>query len=324
MKHFGADVFPGKYGLKLTRENYAIINNRSSFKFGFDNMSFAYTDESRRFYTDEWCDWQRKCCLKNFDLNMMYFSSLDKTEFDNSIDRFLFTHNYFKSVDNLNETHFPGYYIMVLDEYKQLYVGTAKDIATRIRQHWNKVKSFDRLLCPIGAVTTSVLSIDAFRALDTTRLYVYRTTDIYEYEDDFINSFPSKFLCNRIGGGRLTDMHIILGAKTHDLYFDEIYEQNESIENYSPEMQDYIHRLKNIRKKECDSIVTHNKPIVSQSDIEKAANSIVCFSCVNRDITNNNKTQTSKGKLNKNFVLVGICVVLFLILLYICLSYILF
>jgi len=37
-----------------------------------------------------------------------------------------------------------------------------------IRQHWSKTKQFDRLLW--GSVTESIISIDSFRALDTTRI----------------------------------------------------------------------------------------------------------------------------------------------------------
>ena len=80
---------PGKYGLNLSRENYAAINNKSSFHIKFENMSCAYADETGKTYTDEWCDWYRKCCLANFDLNMKYFEMLDETEFSNALDRLI-------------------------------------------------------------------------------------------------------------------------------------------------------------------------------------------------------------------------------------------
>ncbi|WP_091227261.1 hypothetical protein [Microbacterium sp. 3J1] len=61
-----------------------------------------------------------------------------------------------------------GLYIMVLAEYRQVYVGATSSftgIAKRIRQHWTNQKQFDRLIW--GDVDTSILSIDSFRALDT-------------------------------------------------------------------------------------------------------------------------------------------------------------
>lgn len=74
----------------------------------------------------------------------------------------------------------------------------------RIRQHWTKGKSFDRLLFPMGNVDSSILSIDSFRALDTTRIYIYITDETYSSEDKFSNQFSDKFVCNRITGGKIT------------------------------------------------------------------------------------------------------------------------
>lgn len=93
---------------------------------------------------------------------------------------------------------------MVLDEYHQIYIGTSDNIKKRILQHWSMRKPFDRLLCPIGAVETSILSIDSFRAYDTTRIYACINQDTYEKEDYYIKQFSSKFLCNRLSGGKIT------------------------------------------------------------------------------------------------------------------------
>ena len=70
----------------------------------------------------------------------------------------------------------------------------------RIHQHWTKSKSFDRLLFPMYAVDKSVLSIDSFRALDTTRIFVYATKKTYSNENKYINSFSPQFVSNRLGG----------------------------------------------------------------------------------------------------------------------------
>ena len=76
-------------------------------------------------------------------------------------------------------------------------------IMKRIITHWQKVKQFDRLIFPWHAIETSKLSIDSFRVLDTTRIFVYVTQDIYSKEEEFIESFPPKFVLNRVTGGNL-------------------------------------------------------------------------------------------------------------------------
>ena len=60
-------------------------------------------------------------------MNMKYFEMLDVTEFNNALEHFLLINNRFKRIYDLNRAHFSGYYIMVLDKYKQIYVGTVDD-----------------------------------------------------------------------------------------------------------------------------------------------------------------------------------------------------
>ncbi|WP_179292733.1 hypothetical protein [Bacillus sp. 7884-1] len=70
--HFGLKVLEGKRKLKLTREKYAIVSNKNSLvRFSSD----IYADEEGKIYTDEWCENQLKVSLKNYDLNMEYFST---------------------------------------------------------------------------------------------------------------------------------------------------------------------------------------------------------------------------------------------------------
>ncbi|MBQ8296893.1 MAG: GIY-YIG nuclease family protein [Ruminococcus sp.] len=205
IKHFGLNLRETDKGFKLTRDKYATIDNKSSFHICFKSMSDCYTDESGRYYTDEWCQKHQANCLKNFDLSMQFFSLLDESEFNNEITAFLKRNKRFKAVSDLNKYDVSGIYIMVLDEYKQLYVGASDNIKRRIRQHWTKNKAFDRLLFPIGAVETSVMHIDSFRAFDTTRLYAYKCKTSFEIEQSIIEQFSPKFLCNRIGGGKFGD-----------------------------------------------------------------------------------------------------------------------
>lgn len=56
----------------------------------------------------------------------------------------------------------------------------------------------------MGAVDSSILSIDSFGALDTTRIFIYLTEMTFDDENEFINQFPAKFVCNRIGGCKIT------------------------------------------------------------------------------------------------------------------------
>lgn len=201
MEHFGVKVREGKYGLEICRDKYAIISNKNSLH-KFPSMEYAYADTEGKTYTDEWCKLHRENCLKNFDLNMKFYSSLNHEEFNEEIAKFLKTHKYFAEVSDLNKYDgISGYYIMILDKYCQIYIGTSNDIKKRIQQHWTKIQEFDRLIFPIDAVNTSVLTIDSFRALDTTRILACKTESIYECEDAYINAFSPKFITNRIQGG---------------------------------------------------------------------------------------------------------------------------
>ena len=206
MKHFGVEVREGKYGSKLTREHYAIINNRNTLKVKFARIEEAYADEQGKFYTQKWCAAYREMCLENFDLNMRFFKSLDHEDFDNELNDFLKRNQGFKEVHDLNEyAGMSGYYLMVLDEYCQVYVGTTDDIKKRIRDHWTARVEFDRLLFPMCAVKTSILSIDSFRALDTTRIFAYATEETYKKENDYIEEFSRNFVTNRVSGGYWCD-----------------------------------------------------------------------------------------------------------------------
>lgn len=200
-EYFGVKVIEGRHGLKLTRENYAIFNNKNSLpRFSMD----IYADEEGRIYSDEWCEKQFEDCLKNFDLNMEYFSLLNHDEFNKEIDKFLKKNKGFVEVFDLKLYDGKlGYYIMILDEYSQVYIGTSNDIKRRIMQHWCKNVPFDRLLFPMGNVNSSILSINSFRAFDTTRIFAYTTKQTFISEDKFINQFSKELVCNRMAGGKI-------------------------------------------------------------------------------------------------------------------------
>ena len=167
-----------------------------------------------KFYSEKWCKIQEDEVKENFELNMKYFSLLDKNEFDSEVINFLKDNEEFIEIYDLSNVMFKsGYYIMVLDNYKQVYIGTSLDIGGRILKHWQSRKQFDRLIFPWHSVTKSKLSIDSFRILDTTRIFVYITDEIFSNEEDYIQNFSPKFVLNRVTGGNL----VVLPRKQIDL-----------------------------------------------------------------------------------------------------------
>ncbi len=202
MEHFGIKLIQRKYSFKLNREEFALISTKPSLPM-FENLikKEAYTDESGSQYREDWCEKYRELCLQNYDLNIKYFNLLDYADFDNAITLFLKKHKNFQKVENLKKYDgIRGYYIMILDEYKQVYIGKSGDIKKRIQQHWSFKKPFDRVLFPMYAVTTSCFSIDFFRALDTTRIFVWERDLFDGVEKKLIADFPEKYCINRIGG----------------------------------------------------------------------------------------------------------------------------
>ncbi|MBO1680589.1 hypothetical protein [Bittarella massiliensis (ex Durand et al. 2017)] len=203
MEHFGVKLIKRKYSFKLKREEFALISTKPSLPmFDYLVKKDAYTDKTGTRYRKEWCEEYRKLCLQNFDLNMKYFSLLDREEFNNTIYEFLKKHNGFCKISNLFDYNkVSGYYLMILDEYKQVYIGKAANIKRRIQQHWSSSKPFDRTLFPMYESTTSCFSIDFFRALDTTRIYVWKKSLSDGVEKKLIEDFPKIYVTNRIGGG---------------------------------------------------------------------------------------------------------------------------
>ncbi|MBV1780833.1 GIY-YIG nuclease family protein [Paeniglutamicibacter sp. ABSL32-1] len=219
--HFGEPLRPGKYGHRLVRERYAIIKKLSSFYPDrslytdeyWDAVSWRYDDENHRILSDKYCELLRKAAVENFDLNMAFFKQLDPAEFEQALDAMLAKHKKLRPVTDLRTLDgVQGVYVMVLDEHRQAYVGQARDVRKRIRGHWSGTKSFDRLI--FGSPQESVLSIDSFRGLDTTRIYAMPTARSYEFETKIVDAFPPDFLLNRMGGGEVTGLRgVFLAAE---------------------------------------------------------------------------------------------------------------
>ena len=219
MEHFGVKLIKRKKEFKLIKDEFALISTKPSLPF-FQSLEkrSAYTDEYGSSYREEWCKEYRELCMKNFDLNMKYFSMLDKDDFEATLQSFLMQYKGFKSVTDLNNySQVEGYYIMVLDEYKQIYIGKSNDIKRRIMQHWSKTKAFDRTLFPMYAYDTSCFSIDFFRALDTTRIFVWQKKIKDGIESRLIRNFPRMYLTNRIGGDITDGIKALMSINTRQL-----------------------------------------------------------------------------------------------------------
>lgn len=219
MEHFGVKLIKRKYSLYMNREEFALIDTKPSLPmFKYLLQMSVYTDDTYTEYKKEWCEEYRKLCLQNYDLNMKYFSLLDSSDFNNAITIFNKTHSGFKKINNLFDFDgASGYYIMILDMYKQAYIGKSNNIKRRIQQHWSCTKSFDRTLQPMYAVKTSCFSIDFFRALDTTRIYVWERSLSEEVERKLIDDFPKIYLTNRIGGDITSGIEALLTLNKRNL-----------------------------------------------------------------------------------------------------------
>lgn len=219
----------------LTRENYCIPTNKlnSAEKKFIKKVNERYKDKEvipneifadEEHYSNEWVKNHYIDCMKNFDLNMKYFKSLDYNDFDKKLNSFV-KKNRFIEVNNLDDLEVSGIYILVLDKYKQVYIGTSDNIRKRILNHWSRRKEFDRLI--FGSIESSILSIDSFGALDTTRIFYKKVNsffDIFSSEEKYIKKFDNKYLLNRVAGGinaekneTLRNLKLIASRKTRKL-----------------------------------------------------------------------------------------------------------
>ncbi|MCT1396650.1 hypothetical protein M4D51_13040 [Microbacterium sp. p3-SID338] len=211
--HFGIPVRATRgLSLRMTRDTYARISKRSSLPRWsremdpdfWDLVDERYEDDDHRTYTDAWCQEMQTQALANFDLNMTHFASLEHEAFDAALQRAVASQRGMVEVTDLRKWDgVAGLYVMVLDEYRQAYVGATNEstgILKRIKQHWTGTKPLDRLIW--GDPQTSILSIDSFRALDTTRIFALKTARSFVGENPLLEQFPPEYMLNRIPGGR--------------------------------------------------------------------------------------------------------------------------
>ncbi|MBE6904169.1 MAG: GIY-YIG nuclease family protein [Ruminococcaceae bacterium] len=212
IKHFGI-WFDTNSNIKLNRETYAKIDKKvhltvspffiEYYKNNPNERSKVYENEDCTLYSDSWCTQHKQNCLKNFDLNISFFEKIDNDKFNNALSTLLKRRKNFEQIFDINELdEIEGIYVLVLDNYKQIYIGQSKNMKQRILQHWRKNKEFDRLI--FGKIETSVLSIDSFGCLDTTRIFILKTKTLWELDDAekvLIDSINKKYILNRTAGG---------------------------------------------------------------------------------------------------------------------------
>ena len=153
--HLGITI-KEKAGNSITKEHY--LASKPEYMTGWEQHHFVE---------------QLAKASVNYDLNMRFFDSLSDKKFNRHLSAQCRKHRMKECVD-LNELDgVSGVYIMVLDDYKQVYIGQSKNIKKRIvTGHWARTKSLERLI--FGDVCTSVISIDSFGALDTTRVFLQK------------------------------------------------------------------------------------------------------------------------------------------------------
>lgn len=211
--HFGVPVRSARgLGLRMSRDTYARINKRSSLPRWsremdperWDRFDQFYEDAEHRIYTDALCEEMQSQALANFDLNIAHFASLEHGAFDAALQRAVASQRGMVEVTDLTKWDgVAGLYVMVLDEYRQAYVGATNKsigIQKRIKQHWVGTKPLDRLIW--GDPKTSILSIDSFRALDTTRIFALKSSRSFAGENPLLEQFPPEYMLNRVPGGR--------------------------------------------------------------------------------------------------------------------------
>lgn len=201
-------------GWKKFDENKALVDMADNcncypawVKYDWKNNSLVYNEEFIKR--------NKEAILKNLNLNLKFYTELDSEEFNKNLDKVLKLkkNNGLKKVTDLKEyIGKKGIYIMVLDKYKQIYIGQSKrDVVERIINHWKRKVEFENLL--IGKVNESKLSIDTFGMLDTTRIYIEDIDPLYynnsekidKREEYLINSIPEQYLINKVGGGLRLD-----------------------------------------------------------------------------------------------------------------------
>ena len=134
---------------------------------------------------------------------MEYYESLDINKYNKVVRQIIKKYKLLEIKDLRECKSKKGIYILLQENFKQMYVGqSTRDLKDRIVTHWKKKPKFDKIL--FGRAEKSVIGVDSFGALDTTRILVYyedNNNKIDRLEEKLVNNIPKEFVSNRIGGG---------------------------------------------------------------------------------------------------------------------------
>lgn len=134
---------------------------------------------------------------------MIFYEKLDRNKYNKTVEEIIKKYKMIEIRDLKDCKGKKGIYILLQEKYKQMYIGqTVRNLKERIVRHWKKKPEFDRIL--FGDAESSVIGVDSFGALDTTRilvLYEENKNKIDELEEKMVKETPREFLNNRIGGG---------------------------------------------------------------------------------------------------------------------------
>lgn len=224
MQHFGEWLGSSQFGDVMARATYGFPSRTPHQRFRRDQMparywegrAWQFRDEEQTRFSDAFLLWNRDEALRNYDLSLAYFDTLNTAEFETALTTVLSKGRSLQPVEDLAEWEgVEGVYVMVFDRFKQLYVGQSGNVRKRVRQHWTGRKSFDRLV--YGTPYDSILPIDELRALDTTRLYAARSLHPDALEERLERAADPRFTLNRMAGGAFNPIAILLtGARARD------------------------------------------------------------------------------------------------------------
>lgn len=162
-----------------------------------DNF-FDRTIDKNKYLTN----YAKNKALYNYDANIEYFKKLNKKDFNKELNNILQLYNFVQITDLSKVKGERGIYVLVLDEYRQFYIGQSDtDIRQRILRHFKIKMPFHRVLF----IKYDTLPIDAFKPLDTTRIYVsiiHNHDKINDRESKLIQNSSSKYMLNKTIGGK--------------------------------------------------------------------------------------------------------------------------
>lgn len=157
----------------VSSDNVGRKLNLNDFKKEFlDQVEKIYSRKKDKYSIDKYQEYIRDIdkYVKNVEINISTFEKLNKTAFNNEINR-ITTKYHFKEVDDISSFN-KCLYLVVLDEYKQFYVGKSEsNLKGRMRKHWTAKIIPSRHLWT-GDFESSRIKFDDFKMFDTTRIFV--------------------------------------------------------------------------------------------------------------------------------------------------------